>query len=187
MQLTFPMFPFTCTISQAKIGRAHPVTEDDMTVIRKHMTAGFAAVLRRLPEPEATEAAATKPAEAAATEPAEAATTKPAEAATTEPAEAATTEAAATEVIKPWPTVPTSITPDPPPMMLSRVKALQDDPREIRAAAVDAQKSSDWLIARERTAEQERPSPEPASREDVMAREARGRAGAPQRDTGPSR
>ena len=90
----------------------------------------------------------------------------------------------------------------------SWVKALQDDPREIRAAAVDAQKISDWLLARERerTAEQERPSPEPASREDVMARaperetipvrgadggerteETRGRAGAPQRDTGPSR
>ena len=90
----------------------------------------------------------------------------------------------------------------------SWVKALQNDPREIRAAAVDAQRISDWLIARERerTAEQERPSPEPASREDAMApapervampvrvgnggeraEEARGRAAAPQRDTGPSR
>ncbi len=90
----------------------------------------------------------------------------------------------------------------------SWVKALQNDPREIRAAAVDAQRISDWLIARERerTAEQERPSPAPASREDAMApapervampvrvgnggeraEEARGRAAAPLRDAGPSR
>ena len=32
----------------------------------------------------------------------------------------------------------------------SWVKALQDDPKEIRAAAVDAQRISDWLLARER-------------------------------------
>ena len=53
----------------------------------------------------------------------------------------------------------------------SWVKALQNDPREIRAAAVDAQKISDWLMARERerTAEQEPPSTEPANREDAMA------------------
>ena len=31
----------------------------------------------------------------------------------------------------------------------SWVKALENDPREIRAAAVDAQRISDWLMARE--------------------------------------
>ena len=90
----------------------------------------------------------------------------------------------------------------------SWVKALENDPREIRAAAGDAQRISDWLMARERerTAEQEPPSPAPASREDAMApaperepmpvrvgnggeraEEARGRAAAPQRDAGFSR
>ncbi|MCY4661961.1 MAG: zincin-like metallopeptidase domain-containing protein [Acidobacteria bacterium] len=33
----------------------------------------------------------------------------------------------------------------------SWIKALENDPREIRAAAVDAQRMSDWLLARERT------------------------------------
>ena len=53
----------------------------------------------------------------------------------------------------------------------SWVKALQNDPREIRAAAVDAQRISDWLMARERerTAEHEQPSPERANREGAMA------------------
>ena len=32
----------------------------------------------------------------------------------------------------------------------SRIKALENDPKEIRAAAVDAQRISDWLISRER-------------------------------------
>ena len=32
----------------------------------------------------------------------------------------------------------------------SWIKALENDPREIRAAAVDAQRISDWLISRER-------------------------------------
>ena len=32
----------------------------------------------------------------------------------------------------------------------SWIKALENDPRKIRAAAVDAQKMSDWLLARER-------------------------------------
>ena len=32
----------------------------------------------------------------------------------------------------------------------SWIKALENDPREIRAAAVDAQRISDWLLARER-------------------------------------
>ena len=47
----------------------------------------------------------------------------------------------------------------------SWIKALENDPKEIRAAAVDAQRISDWLLARERErslgddkAEQERPS-----------------------------
>ena len=43
----------------------------------------------------------------------------------------------------------------------SWVKALENDPREIRAAAVDAQRISDWLMARERerTAETGRRQP----------------------------
>ena len=90
----------------------------------------------------------------------------------------------------------------------SWVKALENDPREIRAAAVDAQRISDWLMARERerTVEPEQPAPEPANRgegpaptperEPMPARvgnageraeEARARAAAPQRDAGPSR
>ena len=47
----------------------------------------------------------------------------------------------------------------------SWIKALENDPKEIRAAAVDAQRISDWLMARERErslgndkAEQEQPS-----------------------------
>ena len=56
------------------------------------------------------------------------------------------------------------------------IKALENDPREIRAAAVDAQRISDWLLSRERErspgdekAEPERPegaagrTPEPES------------------------
>ena len=35
----------------------------------------------------------------------------------------------------------------------SWVKALENDPREIRMAAVDAQKAADWLVDRERTME----------------------------------
>ncbi len=89
----------------------------------------------------------------------------------------------------------------------SWIKALENDPKEIRAAAVDAQRMSDWLLARERerTVEQERPAPDPASRGDAAApapeREpmaARGGGAAPaaeapdraadvQRDAGPSR
>ncbi|MDE2905359.1 MAG: zincin-like metallopeptidase domain-containing protein [Acidobacteriota bacterium] len=90
----------------------------------------------------------------------------------------------------------------------SWVKALENDPREIRAAAVDAQRISDWLLTRERerAAEQERPSAEPVNRQDATApepvrgampvrvgdggervEEARGQAAAPQRDAGPSR
>ena len=90
----------------------------------------------------------------------------------------------------------------------SWVKALENDPREIRAAAVDAQRISDWLMVRERerTVEPEQPAPEPANRgegpaptperEPMPARvgnagerveEARARAAAPQRDAGPSR
>ena len=89
----------------------------------------------------------------------------------------------------------------------SWVKALENDPREIRAAAVDAQRISDWLLTRERerAAEQERPSAEPVNREDATVPEphrgtmpvrvdggervdeARGRTDAPQQETGPSR
>ena len=58
----------------------------------------------------------------------------------------------------------------------SWIKALENDPKEIRAAAVDAQRMSDWLMARERErsmgddkAEREGPneglSREPGSRE----------------------
>ena len=36
----------------------------------------------------------------------------------------------------------------------SWIKALENDPREIRAAAVDAQRISDWLMARERSRSQ---------------------------------
>lgn len=32
----------------------------------------------------------------------------------------------------------------------SRIEGLESDPREVRAAAVDAQRMSDWLLARER-------------------------------------
>ena len=52
----------------------------------------------------------------------------------------------------------------------SWVKELGNDPREIRAAAVDAQRISDWLTARERErgVKQEQPAPEPANREEGM-------------------
>ena len=44
------------------------------------------------------------------------------------------------------------------------IKALENDPREIRAAAVDAQRISDWLLARERERSRgdERAAPPPA-------------------------
>ncbi len=46
----------------------------------------------------------------------------------------------------------------------SWIKALQNDPREIRAAAVDAQRISDWLLVRERERSlgDERAAPAPA-------------------------
>ncbi len=45
----------------------------------------------------------------------------------------------------------------------SWIKALENDPREIRAAAVDAQRISDWLLARERdrAVEEEQPRDAP--------------------------
>ena len=45
----------------------------------------------------------------------------------------------------------------------SWIKALENDPKEIRAAAVDAQRISDWLMARERerSKEAERTEHEP--------------------------
>lgn len=39
----------------------------------------------------------------------------------------------------------------------SWIKALENDPREIRLAAVDAQKAADWLVARARTIEKHPP------------------------------
>ena len=47
----------------------------------------------------------------------------------------------------------------------SWIKALENDPREIRAAAVDAQRMSDWLLARERdrAVEEEQPREGPDS------------------------
>ena len=54
----------------------------------------------------------------------------------------------------------------------SWIKALENDPKEIRAAAVDAQRSTDWLLARERersreedTAAHERPDGDDQARE----------------------
>ena len=40
------------------------------------------------------------------------------------------------------------------------IKALENDPKEIRAAAVDAQRSTDWLLARERSREDDKAAPE---------------------------
>ena len=42
----------------------------------------------------------------------------------------------------------------------SWVKAFKDEPREIRLAAVDAQKAADWIVEPERTIEREPPSVE---------------------------
>jgi antirestriction protein ArdC len=53
----------------------------------------------------------------------------------------------------------------------SWIKALENDPKEIRAAAVDAQRMSDWLVSRERTAEQEQERDK-----DAEEREAPGRS-----------
>ena len=82
----------------------------------------------------------------------------------------------------------------------SWIKALENDPREIRAAAVDAQRMSDWLMARERErtldegqVQGERPGTDASAtpdRGDVerspgVASEARGgAAGAVHQDTG---
>ena len=41
----------------------------------------------------------------------------------------------------------------------SWIKALENNPREIREASVDAQRASDWLIARERVVEKEKDEP----------------------------
>ena len=57
----------------------------------------------------------------------------------------------------------------------SWVKALQENPREVREACVDAQRASDWLVARERerVTEQEKGAPGPEADE----RESRARGG----------
>ena len=39
----------------------------------------------------------------------------------------------------------------------SWIKALQDDPKEIRLASIDAQKAADWMVERTRTIEREHP------------------------------
>ena len=49
----------------------------------------------------------------------------------------------------------------------SWIKAVQNDPREIRLAAVDAQKAADWLVARERTMEREQ-TIDQAGRKDAL-------------------
>ena len=51
--------------------------------------------------------------------------------------------------------------------MASWIKAVQNDPREIRLAAVDAQKAADWLVARERTMEREQ-TMDQAGRKDAL-------------------
>ena len=55
----------------------------------------------------------------------------------------------------------------------SWIKALENDPKEIRAAAVDAQRISDWLMTRERerSLEADRPSHEPPGGEVGETRE----------------
>ena len=62
----------------------------------------------------------------------------------------------------------------------SWIKALENDPREIRAAAVDAQRMSDWLLARERdrTVEEE---------QHRGGSDAGGTARTPGRETSPDR
>ena len=59
----------------------------------------------------------------------------------------------------------------------SWVKALENDPREIRADAVDAQRISDWLMARERerAVTEEQPAPEPATAKRGWRRHPSGR------------
>ena len=59
------------------------------------------------------------------------------------------------------------------------IQALENDPKEIRAAAVDAQRSTDWLLARERE----------RSREDDTAAHERpdGGAGQTREPRGPER
>ena len=77
----------------------------------------------------------------------------------------------------------------------SWVKALQDNPREIREACVDAQKASDWIVARERervVEQQKEASPRDSGEREGRAQE-RGRdsvpplAAAPERESGAGR
>ena len=55
----------------------------------------------------------------------------------------------------------------------SWIKALENDPKEIRAAAIDAERISDWLMARERerSKDAERTEHEPSGREPGRTRE----------------
>ena len=77
----------------------------------------------------------------------------------------------------------------------SWVKAVENDPREIRLAAVDAQKACDWLCERERTMEREPTMERPSTSPDVLPPQpSMTRAPEPERpspdmerDVGPSR
>ncbi|MYH29301.1 MAG: hypothetical protein F4137_10695 [Acidobacteria bacterium] len=52
----------------------------------------------------------------------------------------------------------------------SWIKALENDPKEIRSAAVDAQRISDWLITRERERSQSDDRAQPDERDDGAGR-----------------
>ena len=52
----------------------------------------------------------------------------------------------------------------------SWIKALENDPKEIRSAAVDAQRISDWLITRERERSQSNDKAQPDRRDDGAGR-----------------
>ena len=77
----------------------------------------------------------------------------------------------------------------------SWVKAVENDPREIRLAAVDAQKACDWLCERERTMEREPTIERPSTSPDLlppqpsMSRPPEPERPSPdmERDVGPSR
>ena len=58
----------------------------------------------------------------------------------------------------------------------SWVKALKNDPREIRLAVVDVQKACDWLCDRERTMEREPTSERPSASPDLLPPQPRGRS-----------
>ena len=55
----------------------------------------------------------------------------------------------------------------------SWIKALQDDPKEIRLASVEAQKAADWMVERARTIEREHPIAPDQDRRELGPDEAR--------------